>query len=129
MMIKVKAKLSLCLTNKALRHEDVWGNGCIDPRILDPGRFTPGERAAGTHWIGSWVGLRADLDDVEKRKFLTLPGLELRTLGRLARSQSLYRQQKKAKATRRKLCFSAVVHYESHKKKSRIEPMASAARN
>jgi len=21
-----------------------------------PGRFTPGERAAGTHWIGSWVG-------------------------------------------------------------------------
>jgi hypothetical protein len=33
----------------------------------------------------------AGLDDVEKRKFLTLPGLELRTLGRPARSQSLYR--------------------------------------
>jgi hypothetical protein len=31
------------------------------------------------------------LDDVEKRKFLTLPGLELRPLGRPARSQSLYR--------------------------------------
>jgi hypothetical protein len=34
---------------------------------------------------------RAGLDDVEKRKLLTLPGLELRTLGRPARSQSLYR--------------------------------------
>jgi hypothetical protein len=33
----------------------------------------------------------AGLDDVEKRKFLTLPGLELRPLGRRARSQSLYR--------------------------------------
>jgi hypothetical protein len=37
------------------------------------------------------VGLRAGLDDVEKRKFLTLPGLELRPLVRPARSQSLYR--------------------------------------
>jgi hypothetical protein len=37
------------------------------------------------------VGPRTDLDDVEKRKFLTLPGLELRPLGRPARSQSLYR--------------------------------------
>jgi hypothetical protein len=34
------------------------------------------------------VGPRAGLDDVEKRKFLTLPGLELR---HPARSQSLYR--------------------------------------
>jgi hypothetical protein len=25
---------------------------------LCPGRFTPGERAAGTHWIG-WMGPRA----------------------------------------------------------------------
>jgi hypothetical protein len=33
----------------------------------------------------------AGLDDVEKRKFLTLLGLELRPLGRLASSQSLYR--------------------------------------
>jgi hypothetical protein len=31
----------------------------------------------GTHWIGGWVDLRAGLDDLEKRKFLTLPGLEL----------------------------------------------------
>jgi hypothetical protein len=27
--------------------------------------------------IGGWVDPRVDLDDVEKRKFLTLPGLEL----------------------------------------------------
>jgi hypothetical protein len=40
-------------------------------------RFTPGERAAGTHWIGGWVGLRTGLDDVEKRKISPLPGLEL----------------------------------------------------
>jgi hypothetical protein len=33
----------------------------------------------------------AGLDDMDKRKFLTLPGLELIPLGRPARSQSLYR--------------------------------------
>jgi hypothetical protein len=50
-----------------------------------PGRFTPGEIAPRTHWIGGWVDLRAGLDDV-KRKFLTLSGLELRPLSRSARS-------------------------------------------
>jgi hypothetical protein len=39
--------------------------------------FTPGERAPGTHWIGGWVDPRSSLHDVEKRKFLTLSGLEL----------------------------------------------------
>jgi hypothetical protein len=34
---------------------------------------------------------RAGLNDMEKWKFFTLPGLELRSLGRPARSQSLYR--------------------------------------
>jgi hypothetical protein len=41
----------LCLTtsNKTLRHEDVWGSGCIAPRILD----------LGTNW-GEWsVTLRS----------------------------------------------------------------------
>jgi hypothetical protein len=37
------------------------------------------------------VDPRAGLDDLEKRKFLTLPGLQLRPLGHPARSQSLYR--------------------------------------
>jgi hypothetical protein len=31
-------------------------------------RFTPEERAPGTHWIESWLGPRAGLDVVEKRK-------------------------------------------------------------
>jgi hypothetical protein len=56
-----------------------------------PGRFTPGERALGTHWIRVWVDPRASLDDFEKRTFLPQPGLELRPLGRPVRSQSLYR--------------------------------------
>jgi hypothetical protein len=37
------------------------------------------------------VDLRAGLDDVEKRKFLTLPVLELQPVSPPARSQSLYR--------------------------------------
>jgi hypothetical protein len=32
------------------------------------GRFTPRERGPGTHWIGGWVGSRAVLDAVVKRK-------------------------------------------------------------
>jgi hypothetical protein len=56
-----------------------------------PGIFTPGERAPGTNWIGAWVDPRAGLDDLVKRKFLILPGLEFRPLGRPARSQSLRR--------------------------------------
>jgi hypothetical protein len=58
---------------------------------LHVGRFTPGERAPGTQLIRVWVDPKAGLDGVEKRKFLTLPEPELRTLGRPARSQSLYR--------------------------------------
>jgi hypothetical protein len=53
-----------------------------------PCRFTPRERAPGTHWIGGWVDPR---DDVEKRKFLIIPGHEIRPLGRPAINyKSLY---------------------------------------
>jgi hypothetical protein len=38
------------------------------------------------------VGPKAGLEDVERRKFFTLQGLELRPLGRPTRSQSLYRK-------------------------------------
>jgi hypothetical protein len=74
-----------------------YGSGCIDPHFLTSalvggewstsrlGRSTPGERAPGTHWRGGWVDLRADLDDLEKRKFLNPPGLELLLLSRPAR--------------------------------------------
>jgi hypothetical protein len=62
-----------------------WSASC-------PCRFTPGERAPlGTHWIDGLKGPRAGLDDMEKRKLLTLPGLELRPLGRPARSHWLHR--------------------------------------
>jgi hypothetical protein len=37
------------------------------------------------------VGPGASLDEMEKRKFLTLPGLKLEPLGHPSRSQSLYR--------------------------------------
>jgi hypothetical protein len=70
----------LCLTNYTLRHEDVWGSGCIDPHFLDFATswkcpFTPGERALGIHWIGAWVSPRAGLDDAEKRKIFPRQGL------------------------------------------------------
>jgi hypothetical protein len=53
------------------------------PSALDGGvytasclsRFTPRERASGTHWIGGWIGPRIGLDAVEKN-FLPLSGLE-----------------------------------------------------
>jgi hypothetical protein len=32
------------------------------------GRFTPSERAPGSHWIGGWVGSRTGLDALVKRK-------------------------------------------------------------
>jgi len=32
------------------------------------GRFTPRERTSGIHWIGEWMGSRAALDTVVKRK-------------------------------------------------------------
>jgi hypothetical protein len=58
------------------------GSGAIAPSFLTstldggewsasrPGRFTPERKAAGTHCIGAWVGPRAGLDVVEKRKIL-----------------------------------------------------------
>jgi hypothetical protein len=69
--------------DKAPRHEDVLGSGGIAISILTsaldggerlaslPGRFTHRERAPGTHWIGGWMGPRADLDPVVKKKILS----------------------------------------------------------
>jgi hypothetical protein len=77
---RVKVKLSLCF-NWAPRHEGVLGewryssthslNSALDGgerSASRPDRFTPRERAPGTHWIGGWVGSRAILDAVVKRK-------------------------------------------------------------
>jgi hypothetical protein len=70
-----------------------WESGRIAPCILAPvaldggewsasrlGRFTPRKRAP-RNWIGAWVGLRAGLDTVVKRKnSQPLPGLEISAL-------------------------------------------------
>jgi hypothetical protein len=72
-----------------------WGSEGIGPDFLDLGiSWRCGQLhvpTADIHWTGGWVDPRAGLDDAEKRKFLTLPGLEFRPLGRPAYSQSLYR--------------------------------------
>jgi len=36
--------------------------------VSHPGHFTPREKATHTHWVGGWVGPRAILDAVAKRK-------------------------------------------------------------
>jgi hypothetical protein len=82
--------LSLCLINQTLHYEDVLGSVCIAPPFLawtldgvewsasHLGRFTPLERAPGTHWIRGWVGRRTGVDALEERKTLFLPGIEPR---------------------------------------------------
>jgi hypothetical protein len=47
--------------------------------VSRPGRFTPRERAPGTHWIGGWVDPRAGLDKVEKRKFFNIYYISVNT--------------------------------------------------
>jgi hypothetical protein len=91
----VKVKLSLCLISLS-----IWGSRGIAPPFLPsaldggewsasrPCRFTPGERAPGTHWIGGWVGPGAGLDAEDKRKIVHCPKSNP---GRPARSPSLYR--------------------------------------
>jgi hypothetical protein len=77
--LKIKIKLSLCLTQHHAMNT-YWDSGSIAPRILDLGTrwkwvvsFTPRPlytqgNSPGTHWIGGWVGPRAVLDAVVKRK-------------------------------------------------------------
>jgi hypothetical protein len=77
----VDVQIHIFLTSALVGGE--WSPSC-------PGCFSPGGRAPGTRWIGGWVGPGAGLDDVEKRIFLTLPGLGLQPLGHPARSQSVY---------------------------------------
>lgn len=60
-----------------------WAPSC-------PDLFIPKERGPSTHLIGSWVGHRAGLDNMTKRKVLTLRGLELWPLSHLAHAQLPY---------------------------------------
>jgi hypothetical protein len=63
----------------------------VSGQLHAPAALLPGERSLSIRWIEGWVGPRAGLDDVEKRKFLTVQGLELWPLGRPAHRQSPYR--------------------------------------
>jgi hypothetical protein len=81
-----KGKVVLVLfLNWAPRHEGVlkeWRYSCTHSltSALDggkwlasrPGRFTSREIAPGAHWIGGWVGPRAVIDAVVKRKIPSL---------------------------------------------------------
>jgi hypothetical protein len=77
----VGVQIKVLLTLTFIRGE--WSASC-------PSHFIPGERAPRTHWIGGWVGPRAGLDNMEKKKCLTPLGLELRPLSHPACSQLLY---------------------------------------
>jgi hypothetical protein len=57
----------------------------VSGQLHTPTGLLPGDSPSGTHWIGNWVGPSVGLDNVEKKKFLTLAGLELRPLGSPAR--------------------------------------------
>jgi hypothetical protein len=91
-----KVKLSLCLIDKAPRHEDARGSWGTCPPFSTSAfdwsewsasrsvRFTPRESGPGTHWIGGWVGPRAGLTKISCPCGESNPG-------RPSRSLSLYR--------------------------------------
>jgi hypothetical protein len=81
-MVKVKFSLSF---NWTQRHEGVLGEWRYSSNhsltsaqdggewsASSPGRFTPKERAPGTHCMGGWMGPRAVLNAVVKRKIPSL---------------------------------------------------------
>jgi hypothetical protein len=51
------------------------GDECSDSR---PGRFNLGGKAPDIYCMGGWVGPRDALDDIEKGKIMSLPGIEPR---------------------------------------------------
>jgi hypothetical protein len=55
---------SLCLSTTPWRRTGVVVSG----QLHSPAALPPGERAAGTHWIGGRAGPRAGMDTVSKRK-------------------------------------------------------------
>jgi hypothetical protein len=82
-VIIIRYKLSLFLTkNNAMKTYCGWWYRCMHSlaSALDggewsasrPGHFTPRKRAPTTPWIGGWVGPRASLDTVAKRKIPSL---------------------------------------------------------
>jgi hypothetical protein len=72
-----KVTLSQCLTKhyamKTYGGVDVYIHIFLTSALVrgewsasHPGRFTSGERAPRTHWIGGWADPKAGLDDVPK---------------------------------------------------------------
>jgi hypothetical protein len=59
------------MKRKRCLHEDIWGNDVYAQvfltSVLAGSEWSNALTALlpGTHWIGRWVGPRADLDDVE----------------------------------------------------------------
>jgi hypothetical protein len=83
MFCTVKVKLYLCSINLALCHENTRGSGGMAPPFLtlalDGGKWPasrPGCISPSTYWIGGWVGPRAGLNTIEKRK-MSCPSREL----------------------------------------------------
>jgi hypothetical protein len=87
--------------------ESRQGSGGIAPTFLTlgldgvewsashPDRFNAREMVLGTHCIGRWVGPRAGLDAVEKRKFLPLTVTERRLILKLIfEKQRIYKYVK-----------------------------------
>jgi hypothetical protein len=75
----VEVKVPLCLTKHHAIKTHWWSGGISQLTLtsaLDggewsasrPGRFISSERAPSTHWVGGWVGPKAGLDTVSKRK-------------------------------------------------------------
>jgi hypothetical protein len=64
----------------------------VSGQLHAPAALTPPRGKSVRYPLDSRLGgPTAGLDDMEKKKILPPPGLELRPLGRSARSQSLYR--------------------------------------
>jgi hypothetical protein len=47
----------------------------VNVQLHAPVALLPGKEPPVSHWIGGWVGSKAGLDDVERRKFFILPRL------------------------------------------------------
>jgi hypothetical protein len=79
-----KIKISLELTNEALRYADLWGSRCINLRFLDLGNiwrllYFRG-KTPSIHCTGGCLGPMTGLGDIERRNLLTIPELELQSL-------------------------------------------------
>jgi hypothetical protein len=66
---------------------------------------------------------------MEKLKFLTLPGLELRPLGRPARSQSLYRQSYCSPFSKLANCFQHLAAVGTLKTRRAVAPLSEKLTN